>query len=106
MQLLAAGGVVLTVGMLAYFFFILRDCWLFSRDGNILARYLMISIATWLVLGIVENEMIDRQLYFTVGCVAALAATTIFPRHSLRFHPGITHNISSRHSSDPQTGVR
>jgi O-antigen ligase len=76
LQLLAAGGVVLAAGLLAYFFFILRDCWRLSRRGIILARFLMISIATWLVLGMIENEIVDRELYFAVGCVAALVATT------------------------------
>jgi O-antigen ligase len=82
LQLLAAGGVVLAAGILAYFFCILRDCWRLSRHGIILARFLMISIATWLVLGAVENELVDRELYFTVGCVAALVATTNLPRHT------------------------
>jgi O-antigen ligase len=81
LQLLAAGGVVLTVGILVYFFCILRDCWRLSRHGIILARFLMMSIATWLVLGMIENEIVDRELYFTVGCVAALVTTTNLPRH-------------------------
>ena len=81
LQLLAAGGVVLTAGILAYFVWILRDCWRLSRHGIMLARFLMISIATWLVLGMIENEIVNRQLYFTVGCVAALVATTNLPRH-------------------------
>lgn len=75
LQLLAAGGVVLLMGMLAYFACILSDCWRLSRDGVMLARFLMTSIGSWLVLGVIENEIVDRELYFTVGCVAALVAT-------------------------------
>ncbi|MBP1819422.1 O-antigen ligase family protein [Mycobacterium sp. OAE908] len=75
LQLLAAGGVVLVAGMLAYFLCILRDCCRLSRYGILLARFLTISIAVWLVLGVVENQIVDRELYFTVGCVAALVAT-------------------------------
>jgi O-antigen ligase len=75
LQLLAAGGVVLAAGMVAYIFFILRDCWQLSRGGIVFARFLMISIASWLLLGMVQNEIVDRELYFTIGCVAALIAS-------------------------------
>lgn len=84
LQLLAAGGVVLLMGMLAYFACILRDCWRLSRNGMMLARFLMTSIASWLVLGVIENEIVDRELYFTVACVAALVATTKRDQGSLR----------------------
>jgi O-antigen ligase len=76
LQLLAAGGVVLAVGFGAYFFFMFRDCWLLTRVGFNLPRFLMISIATWLMLGLIENEIVDRELYFTVGCVAALVVVS------------------------------
>jgi hypothetical protein len=82
LQLLAAGGVVLAVGMLAYFFCILRDCWRLSHRGIIFARFLMISIGTWLLLGMLQNQIADRELYFAVGCVAALIATRTSPRHT------------------------
>jgi len=80
LQLLAADGVVLAAGVLAYFFCILRDCWDLSNRGVVLARFLLISIGTWLVLGMLQNQLVDRELYFTVGCVAALVATGT-PRH-------------------------
>jgi hypothetical protein len=87
LQLLAAGGVVLAAGTLAYFFSIFRDCWRLSRRGIILARFLMISIATWLVIGLVENEITNAALYFTVGCVAALVATTNLSRPTEEYTP-------------------
>ena len=42
--------------------------------GIVYARFLMISIGSWLVLGIVENALTDRYEYFTVGCIAGLAS--------------------------------
>lgn len=75
LQLLAAGGVVLTTGLLVYFFCLLRDCWRLSREGTTFARFLTVSIGAWLVLGLLQNQIVDREMYFTVGCVAALVAT-------------------------------
>jgi hypothetical protein len=85
LQLLAAGGVVLAVGMLVYFFCIVRDCWRLVRHGIDFSRFLMISIATWLTYGIVLNQLTEGELYFTVGCVAALVVTT-----NLSGSPGIS----------------
>ena len=74
LQLLAAGGFVLFIAMLLYWYWILRDGWRLSRMGIVYARFLMISIGSWLVLGIVENALTDRYEYFTVGCIAGLAS--------------------------------
>jgi hypothetical protein len=71
-QLLAAGGVVLAGGMVAYFVCILRDAWLLVKSGVPIARFLMVSIGIWLTYGMINNQLTDRELYFTVGCVAAL----------------------------------
>jgi hypothetical protein len=79
LQLLAAGGALLAAGMLAYLFCIIRDCWGLSNRGIVLARVLLISVGTWLVLGMIQNQLVDRELYFTVGCVAALVVTTGSP---------------------------
>jgi O-Antigen ligase len=77
LQLLAAGGIVLAMAMLIYWFCVLRDCWRLSNLGIAYARFLMISIGTWLALGIVENSIADRYLYFTIGCVAGLASANL-----------------------------
>jgi hypothetical protein len=75
-QFLASGGLVLAMAMLVYFFFVFRECWQLSEHQNVYARFLMISIGTWLVLGLVENAVTDRYLYYAVGCIAALASVT------------------------------
>lgn len=76
-QLLAAGGVVLAVAMLVYWFWMLRDCWRLSKLGIVYARFLMLSIGSWLILGMVENFVTDRYVYFAIGCVAGLASVNL-----------------------------
>jgi O-antigen ligase len=92
LQFLASGGVVLAMSMLIYFFLVLRASWQLSSQGIAYARFLMISIGTWLVLGLVENAVADRYLYYSVGCVAALASV------NLR-HQGDTSQLRARGTS-------
>jgi hypothetical protein len=61
--------------MSIYWFAMLRDCWRLSGVGVVYARFLMISIGAWLALGLVENQLTERGVYFTVGCIAGLAST-------------------------------
>ncbi|MBI3223899.1 MAG: O-antigen ligase family protein [Mycolicibacterium cosmeticum] len=74
-QLLASGGVILLVSMIWYWGGAVVDGWKLYRSGESLAIPLMVSTGTWLVLGIVENQVTDRYLYYGIGCVAALVAT-------------------------------
>jgi hypothetical protein len=73
-QLLASGGLVLFGAMVVYWLAMMRDCVLLSRLGFGYPRFLMVSIGAWLVLGLVENQLTERGVYFTVGCIAALAS--------------------------------
>jgi hypothetical protein len=73
-QLLASGGLVLFGAMAVYWFAMLRDCHRLSKAGFGYPRFLVVSIAGWLVLGLVENQLTERGVYFTVGCIAALAS--------------------------------
>ncbi|MBJ7339113.1 O-antigen ligase family protein [Mycolicibacterium sp.] len=73
-QLLASGGLVLLIAMFAYWLLMIRDCWRLSRIGVHYARFLMLSIIGWLVLGSVENQLTERGIYFAVGCIAGLAS--------------------------------
>lgn len=75
LQVLSAGGVVLTVGMLVYWVGALRSCWTAKRGGSVLGPYLMTSILVWLAIGALENQLTERFLYYTVGCAAAFAAS-------------------------------
>jgi hypothetical protein len=81
-QLLAAGGIVLALSMMTYFALVIRDCWRLSCYGNDFARFLLLSIATWLTYGVILDQLTDRELYFTIGCVAALVVTTTLSKSS------------------------
>jgi hypothetical protein len=73
-QIIAAGGFVLGCTMLAYWIALISSCWRLRETGSHLAACLLISIFTWLGLGVIENPLTDRFLYFTVGSVAALVS--------------------------------
>lgn len=75
LQMMSAGGSILFAGMLIYWFGTVRSCWLAKRSGERLGPYLAVSVVVWLVIGVMENQLTDRYLYYTIGCAAALAAT-------------------------------
>ncbi|WP_084844638.1 O-antigen ligase family protein [Prescottella equi] len=72
LQLLSAGGLVLVFGMGAYWIFALRSGLILLRYKVGLALPLVISVVLWLAMGLVENQLTDRFLYYPVGCIAAL----------------------------------
>jgi hypothetical protein len=80
-QLLQAGGVILLIAVLVYWIWCLRDAYLVEKLGHPIARYLFVSIAAWLTLGVIENQLIDRLLYYSIGCVAALSAIYLGARN-------------------------
>jgi len=73
-QLLAAGGLTLLVAMVWYWLGALSDAWGLYRSGESVGLALMVSICVWMALGVVENHITDRYLYYGIGCVAALVA--------------------------------
>jgi MFS family permease len=75
LQMMSAGGSILVAGMLIYWFGTLGSCWVAKRSGQALGAYLMLSVIASLVIGVLENQLTDRFLYYTIGCAAALAAT-------------------------------
>ncbi|MGV0795032.1 O-antigen ligase family protein [Mycolicibacterium sp. XJ1819] len=81
LQCLQAGGAILLIGMLIYWLWCLRDAWVLARRGYVVARYLFLSISAWLVLGIIENQLTDRLLYFSIGCVAAMSTLYLQARN-------------------------
>jgi hypothetical protein len=86
LQMMSAGGCVLLAGMLIYWFGALHSSWLNARSGERLAPHLMVSVTVWLVIGVLENQLTDRYLYYTIGVVAAIAATwrtETLPHHLL-----------------------
>lgn len=77
LQLFAAGGILLAIPVLFYWGFIVRDCLLLTHRGVGLAPYLGVYMLVWLVVGVVENQLTDRLLYYAVGCIAALASLNL-----------------------------
>lgn len=78
-QLLAGGGLVLLIAMLFYWSSAMIDAWRLHRWGESLGVPLLVSISGWLTLGVIENQITDRYLYYTIGCVAALMAARQHP---------------------------
>lgn len=74
LQIVSAGGSVLLVGMLVYWFGTIQSCRVAKREGEVLGAYLLISVVAWLSIGAVENQLTDRFLYYMVGCAAAIVA--------------------------------
>ncbi|MGV9860911.1 O-antigen ligase family protein [Gordonia sp. NPDC003425] len=75
LQIISAGGLVLLAGMISFWLGCLSDGWKLTRSGVALAPFLAISVCCWLILGMVENPITDRYLYYTVACIAGLAST-------------------------------
>jgi hypothetical protein len=74
LQLLSAGGLILFFAVVTYWALILISAIRLFTRGHTIARYLFVAIFAWLALGFVENQLTDRYLYYTVGCVAALTS--------------------------------
>ena len=72
LQIISAGGVVLAAGMLFYFGGAIGAAWRLRGDSNPLPGYLLVSLIAWFAVGMVENQLTDRYLYFPVGCIAAV----------------------------------
>jgi hypothetical protein len=81
MQLMQAGGVILLFALIVYWLWCLRDAYVVQKLGHPIAAYLFVSIAAWITLGVIENQLVDRLLYYNVGCVAALSALYLNSRN-------------------------
>lgn len=82
LQILSSGGLILMLGFGAYMVFALAEGRLVRRRFP-LAYYLMVSIMAWLVLGMVENSLVDRFLYFPIAMIAAMSASLTTKKSSL-----------------------
>lgn len=80
LQVLSCGGLVLALGMAIYWVGALSGAWTLTREKEPLGPFLLIAVAAWLILGAIQNQLTDRLLYYTIGCVVAL--------YTVRRHPG------------------
>jgi hypothetical protein len=74
LQVAAAGGLILLIGMACYFGGVVRAGWRCRSENDGLALSFAVGILIWLLVGAVENQLTDRFLYLPVGCIAALSA--------------------------------
>jgi hypothetical protein len=81
LQIISAGGICLAVGMLLYWIGALRAGFMLKRRGDVLASSLLVSIVMWLLVGVIENQLTDRLLYYGIACVAALVGTQAAAAH-------------------------
>lgn len=82
LQILSSGGLILMLGFGSYMVFALAEGRLVRRHFP-LADYLMVTIMTWLVLGMVENSLVDRFLYFPVAMIAAMGTSLAAEKSSM-----------------------
>ncbi|MFC6397846.1 O-antigen ligase family protein [Luteococcus sanguinis] len=72
LQMLSAGGVVLLTGILLLLASVVWEG-IRSSELSVLGLYCVISVGIWIVLGLVENSLVDRFLYFPIGVIAGLS---------------------------------
>lgn len=74
LQLLSAGGLVLVLGMFSFWGGLMSSGISGMRANVLMAPALTVSIMAWLMLGVIENQLTDRFLYYSVGGIAAIAS--------------------------------
>lgn len=82
LEVISAGGIVLGIGMLVYWGGAVFAAWRGRNDIDGLGTALLASLGVWLALGAIQNQLTDRYLYYTVGCIAALASTRLAYQYS------------------------
>jgi hypothetical protein len=70
LQMLSAGGLILAAAMVAFFCGAIAAAW--SLRSHQLAVCLGVSITTWAVIGVIENQLTDRYLYVPIALLAAM----------------------------------
>lgn len=73
LQLASSGGLVLLTAVMLFFLSAVIQGWSQRRQHD-LVFYLIVSLVAWLTIGMVENSLVDRFLYFPVGAIVGYAA--------------------------------
>lgn len=87
LQTLAAGGLMLAIGMAVYFIGALRESRQLAKTGNSLGWVIFASLLTWFALGAFSNQLTDRYLYFGIAALVALWSTRPRPHSPLQRRP-------------------
>ncbi len=73
LQLLASGGLLLLLAFVVFLVFAARAGLRSSRlEGDPLGTLLAVSMLTWALVGVVENQLTDRYLYVPAAALACL----------------------------------
>lgn len=72
LQLLSAGGLVLALSFYMFWYKLVRAGYAMRNDHGHLAGVAVVSILVWLAVGIIENQLTDRYLYFPVAVIVTL----------------------------------
>jgi O-antigen ligase len=77
LQLLAAGGVILFLSFLTYMGGLAASVWrAMAGPERDVAVAIGVSIAMWLINGVIDNQLVDKYLYVVPGLLIALAYVT------------------------------
>lgn len=73
LEVLATGGVVLLVGLIVYYSGAVRSGFRAHRAGYALAGFAVASVATFLLMGLFQNQIADRYLYIPIAAICAIS---------------------------------
>lgn len=85
LQMLSAGGLILATAMVLFLSGAIGTAW--RLRAHPLAVCLGVSVATWAIIGIIENQITDRYLYVPVACLAALTVASRAQISGLTYPP-------------------
>jgi O-antigen ligase len=72
LQLLSSGGIVLATAIISLFAGSIRSGWKLRKSIGGLTGALLVSVIVWLAQSVIENQLVDRYLYFPVAIIVAL----------------------------------
>lgn len=73
LQLLASGGLALATSMTIFFIGAVSSGWRNRTEFDGLTGTLTVSVLIWIGLGLIENQLTDRFLYFPIAVIAGVA---------------------------------
>lgn len=72
-SIISAGGLILATGFAYFVIGTIRAALELREASSLLTSVLLVSLATWMVVGLVENQLVDRYLYVPAAVIVALS---------------------------------
>jgi O-antigen ligase len=72
LQLISAGGIILLGSFGGLLATAVAAAWRRRAAAELLGAAAFVAVATWLLVGIIENQLVDRYLYFAIGSSFAI----------------------------------